>query len=104
MTATPDNPRPADLAVDLSDDSRIKVIGLGGIGCAVLQYLAVFLKSLARPVRLVLIDGDSFEASNSQRMIFPKLGNKADVKAGEIADWLEASDIAVVAVPEYVSR
>jgi hypothetical protein len=103
MTATPDTPRPADLAVDLPEDSRVKVIGLGGIGCAVLQYLAVFLKSLDRPVRLVLIDGDQFEVANSARMVFQKVGNKAGVKAAETAALLGPCDVSVAAVPRYLT-
>ena len=87
----------------LADESRLKVIGLGGVGCIVLQYLAVFLKSLDQPLRLVLIDGDRFEPANSRRMTFPKVGNKAEVKAAEVAGLLEASPVAVAAVPEYVT-
>jgi hypothetical protein len=93
----------SELICDLPDDCRIKVIGLGGIGCIVLQYLTVFLKSLDHPVRLVLIDGDRFEAANTSRMIFPTIGNKAEVKAVETAGWLGASQVSVVAVPHYVS-
>jgi hypothetical protein len=93
----------AELACALPDDSRIKLIGLGGIGCIVLQYLAVFLKSLDRPVRLVLIDGDRFEAANTQRMVFQTLGNKAEVKAAETTAMLGASDVSVVPVAEYVT-
>ena len=93
----------AELVCGLAEGSRVKVIGLGGIGCIVLQYLAVFLKGLARPVRLVLIDGDRFEVANTQRMVFGKVGNKAEVKAAETAAWLGTSDVSVVAVPEYVS-
>jgi hypothetical protein len=96
-----DNTR--ELVCGLADDSRVKVIGLGGIGCVVLQYLTVFLKSLGRPLRLVLIDGDAFEAGNTRRMVFQKLGNKAEVKAAEVAAWLGACDVSVVAVPEYVT-
>jgi hypothetical protein len=103
MTPNPVTPAPAELAVNLADDSRIKVIGLGGIGCVVLQYLTVFLKSLEQPVRLVLIDGDRFEVANSGRMVFQKVGNKAEVKAAETAAWLGASDVAVAAVPRYVT-
>lgn len=92
-----------ELVCGLADDSRFKVIGLGGIGCIVLQYLTVFLKGLDRPARLVLIDGDAFEPANEQRMVFSKVGNKAEVKAVEAAGWLGASDVAVVAVPEFVA-
>jgi hypothetical protein len=95
---------PADeLVCGLAEQSRIKVIGLGGIGCVVLQYLAVFLKGLARPVRLVLVDGDRFEAGNARRMVFQKVGNKAEVKAAETVAWLGASEVTVAAVPHYVS-
>jgi molybdopterin/thiamine biosynthesis adenylyltransferase len=93
----------SELVCNLEDDSRIKVIGLGGIGCIVLQYLTVFLKSLDRPVRLVLIDGDRFEVANTSRMIFQTVGNKAEVKAAEMAAWLGTSDVSVVAVPRYIT-
>src|SRR5207249_42951 len=92
-----------DLVCELPEESRIKVIGLGGIGCIVLQYLTVFLKSLDRPLRLVLIDGDRFEAANSRRMVFQSVGNKAEVKAAEMAAWLGPSELAVIAVPEHVT-
>src|SRR3954453_14629992 len=91
------------LACNLAEDSRIKIVGLGGIGCIVLQYLTVFLKSLDRPLRLVLIDGDRFEPANTGRMMFQKVGNKAEVKAGETAAWLGASEVSVAAVPEYLT-
>jgi hypothetical protein len=93
-----------ELTCQLPEDSRIKILGLGGIGCIVLQYLAVFLKSLARPVRLVLIDGDKFEPKNSQRMMFGTMGNKAEVKAAETVAWLGSSEVAVAAVPQFVSE
>jgi hypothetical protein len=92
-----------DLAPSLPDDCRIKVIGLGGIGCIVLEYLAVFLKGLAEPVRLVLIDGDTFELGNNRRMIFHTVGNKAEVKAAEVLGWLGSSEVSVASVPEYVT-
>ena len=92
-----------ELTPDLPADSRVKVIGLGGIGCIVLEYLAVFLKGLGQPVRLVLIDGDAFKASNTRRMVFHQFGNKAEVKASEVLGWLGTSDVAVASVPEYVT-
>lgn len=92
-----------ELVCQLPADSRVKVIGLGGIGCIVLEYLAVFLKSLERSVRLVLIDGDRFEPKNSRRMLFQTVGNKAEVKAAEILTWLGDSDVAVASVGEYVT-
>ncbi len=101
MAHTATNPAP-ELVCGLPEGSRVKVIGLGGIGCIVVQYLAVFLRGLARPLRLVLIDGDRFEAANASRMVFGKVGNKAEVKAAEVAAWLGSGELAVAAVPEYV--
>ncbi|HEY7312051.1 MAG TPA: ThiF family adenylyltransferase [Gemmataceae bacterium] len=93
----------SELVSNLDEDSRIKVVGLGGIGCIVLQYLTVFLKSLDRPLRLVLIDGDRFEVANNRRMIFQTVGNKAEVKAAEIVAWLGPCELSVVAVPQYLT-
>lgn len=92
-----------DLTCALAAGSRVKVIGLGGIGCALTPHLAVFLKGLARPLRLVLIDGDRFEPANAGRMIFGAAGNKAEVKAAEIVATLGATEVTIAAVPEYVT-
>ncbi len=83
--------------------ARIKIIGLGGVGCLVLQFLTVFLRNLGRPVRLVLVDGDQFEPANLGRMAFSSMGNKAQVKAAETAAFLGTSDVTVAAVPEFVN-
>jgi molybdopterin/thiamine biosynthesis adenylyltransferase len=96
----PDN----DLHCQLPEGSRIKLIGLGGIGCIVLPYLAIFLKSLDRAVRLVLIDGDKFEPGNASRMAFTEAGNKAEIKAAETLAMLGPSGVAVLAVPQYVTQ
>jgi hypothetical protein len=84
--------------------SRLKVIGLGGVGCIVLRFLVIFLRHLDIPLRLVLIDGDDFEPSNMSRMEFQQLGAKADVKAAEIVDMLDFSEVGVFPVSEYVNR
>jgi hypothetical protein len=93
----------APLVCDLAEDSRLKVIGLGGIGCALLPYLALFLRSLDRPLRLVLIDGDRFEVANGRRMLFGDVGNKAEVKAAETAAFLGPCEVAVAAVPQFAT-
>ena len=54
-------------------------------------------------IRFVLIDGDKFEPANLDRQIFGSLGSKADVKAAEIAQLIGPSDVALAAVPEYVT-
>jgi len=80
---------------------EIKVIGIGGIGCALLPYLARYLQAGREPARLTLVDGDAFEARNADRQAFPELGNKAKVKAMELARQFE--DLSVRALPEFVT-
>lgn len=93
-----------ELHCSLPDNARILVIGLGGAGSIALPYLAIFLKSLNRPLRLVLCDGDAFEVSNVTRMHFTQLGNKAELRAEEVLEILNGSDVSVVAIPEYITE
>jgi molybdopterin/thiamine biosynthesis adenylyltransferase len=79
----------------------IKVIGIGGIGCALLPHLARFLQASEDRVRLTLVDGDAFEVRNGDRQAFPELGNKAKVKASELARHFD--DLSVRAVSEFVT-
>ena len=80
---------------------EIKAIGIGGIGCALLPFLCRFLQYSGTAARLTLIDGDSFERANAARQAFPRLGNKAEVKAGELAQ--EFQGLSFRAAPEYVT-
>lgn len=91
------------LHFELRANARVLVVGVGGIGGALLQPLALFLDSLQLPLRLVLVDGDTFEPSNKSRQVFRDLGNKAEVKAGEISELLGPTEVTVVAVPEYLN-
>jgi len=104
MNETTEREADSSLTCGLAPNSRIKLVGLGGVGCIVLTYLAIFLKSLRLPVRLVLIDGDQFEPGNAYRMDFSELGNKAQVKAAETVHMLGESDVTVVAVPEFLGK
>ena len=81
---------------------EIKAIGIGGIGCALLPFLCRFLQFSGEPARLTLIDGDRFERSNAARQAFSRLGNKAEVKALELAQEFEA--LAFRSAPEYVTE
>ncbi|MFA5183757.1 MAG: ThiF family adenylyltransferase [Syntrophales bacterium] len=81
---------------------EIKAIGIGGIGCALLPFLCRFLQFSGEPARLTLIDGDRFERSNAARQAFSRLGNKAEVKARELAQEFEA--LAFRSAPEYVTE
>jgi len=81
-----------------------RIIGLGGIGQVVAIYLSLFLNSLNRTARLLLIDGDSYEHANESRMFCGNLGNKAAVMQADLAGRLSpATAVTLLAVPEYVT-
>jgi hypothetical protein len=55
----------------LPDPVIVKVVGLGGVGSILLPYLALYLRSTGNSVRLVLVDGDTFDpTTNTKRMFF----------------------------------
>jgi molybdopterin/thiamine biosynthesis adenylyltransferase len=81
---------------------EIKAIGIGGIGCALLPFLCRYLQYSSERARLTLMDGDRFERSNAARQAFSRLGNKAEVKALELAREYEG--LSFRAVPEYVTE
>jgi len=68
---------PPPLVPSLPENSSVKLIGLGGVGGRLAADLALLLSSLNVSARLVLIDGDRFEAANAARMMIPEYGNKA---------------------------
>jgi molybdopterin/thiamine biosynthesis adenylyltransferase len=86
----------------LPPGAAVKVIGLGGVGGIVVRYLAVFLASLMRPLRLVLIDGDTFEPANASRMYFARTGNKAAVVRDDLLGHFSDAPLSIIAIPEYV--
>jgi molybdopterin/thiamine biosynthesis adenylyltransferase len=81
---------------------EIKAIGIGGIGCALLPFLCRYLQYSGEPARVTLIDGDRFERGNAARQAFSGLGNKAEVKARELAREYEG--VAFRSQPEYVTE
>jgi molybdopterin/thiamine biosynthesis adenylyltransferase len=80
---------------------EIKAVGIGGIGCALLPFLCRYLQYAGEKVRLTLIDGDRFERANASRQSFSRLGNKAEVKAQELAQEFE--NLSLRAAPEFVT-
>jgi molybdopterin/thiamine biosynthesis adenylyltransferase len=80
---------------------EIKAIGIGGIGCALLPFLCRYLQYSGDKARITLIDGDSFERANAARQAFTRLGNKAEVKARELAQEFE--NLSLRAAPEFVT-
>jgi len=83
----------------------IKLIGVGGIGCALAPFLARYLQTerqvTGEEVRITLVDGDDFENKNATRQSFETLGNKAKVKATELARSFP--DLSFRAIPEFVT-
>jgi hypothetical protein len=102
MSASP-IPRSFSLAPTLLPDASIKIIGLGGVGSIVARYGSLFLASLGSEVRLVLVDGDAFEFSNSTRMLFGAYGNKAAVVREELLPRFSESSLSLVAIEEFVT-
>lgn len=89
---------------------NIKVIGLGGVGSIVAEYLTLWTgaQSAAHPesqFRIVLIDGDHFESDNA-RMFFGALGPKALVKRDDLLDRIgdRFPELSISAVEEYVDE
>jgi molybdopterin/thiamine biosynthesis adenylyltransferase len=80
---------------------EIKLIGIGGIGCDLLPHLARYLQASGERARLTLVDGDAFEVRNGDRQAFSELGNKAKVKALELARQFD--DLSFRALPEFVT-
>jgi adenylyltransferase/sulfurtransferase len=87
----------------LEDVSSVKIVGLGGTGGIVARYGVAYLAAAAHPARVVLIDGDEFEARNAERMLFSRCGNKAAVVRHDLLDFVEDSYVTLTAVEEYVT-
>jgi len=81
---------------------EIKLIGMGGIGAALVPFLArYFQHSRSLKARLTLVDGDAFEPGNRARQEFARFGNKAVVKAEELARAFPA--VSVRALAQFVA-
>lgn len=64
---------------------RMVVVGAGGVGGWLLEGLARMLEYRAPGSMLVIVDGDNFEPKNKERQNFAEMGNKAEVRAKELA-------------------
>ncbi len=92
------------LPIPLERFKRILVIGLGGIGTALLPHLCRYLVYSELPNRripLFLFDGDDFEGRNRERQDFQGSGNKAMVKSSEMRHLFP--ELSIRAVPEYIT-
>ena len=81
----------------------VKLIGLGGVGGPVARYAGLYLAALDEDVRLVLVDGDTFEPTNANRMFFGGDGNKAEVIREDLMRYVGVESLMVEAIGEYVT-
>lgn len=79
---------------------RFVVVGAGGIGSWLIAGLARFLEWKHPGSGLIIVDGDNYEAKNKERQDFTKLGNKAVVKATELAP--QFPNTTIIPVPKWV--
>ena len=67
--------------------TNIKVIGLGGIGSWLVQFIAKYARFTMlqnKKISITCIDGDSYDSLNRPRQNFENLGNKARIKMLEL--------------------
>src|SRR5438094_8204197 len=83
--------------------SRIVLIGCGGIGSQLAGPLVRYLASRPEPPRLVLVDGDAFEAGNLHRQACAG-GDLGTNKAEALARVARSAGLAIAVIPEYVSE
>ncbi|MFQ5654500.1 MAG: ThiF family adenylyltransferase [Planctomycetota bacterium] len=100
-------PQSAPTALDLSliRERRIVIVGIGGIGSFLAPLLVLFLSSL-RGVRVhvSLVDGDTYEERNRERMDVPELGNKAEVLSSRLSARHGRPRLYIRPVDRYVTE
>jgi len=81
----------------------IKIIGLGGVGSVLCEKISRFL-NYSRDIRanITLIDGDSYEVKNYQRQEFTILGNKSEIKGGDLEE--KFPELELDFYPEYINQ
>lgn len=76
---------------------NIVIIGLGGIGSILCEKISRFLnysKDIKASIKLV--DGDSYEPKNLIRQDFSEMGNKSQVKGGDLEDKFPELDLSFI--------
>jgi hypothetical protein len=84
--------------------SRIVVIGLGGIGSILARYLVLFLASLPEEFRVLLADGDDFEPNNHYRMDVPSYQNKAVAMDAELNERFGREGLVIRSKGQYLNQ
>jgi molybdopterin/thiamine biosynthesis adenylyltransferase len=80
---------------------QVKIVGAGGVGTILLNHLGRYLNYKGEECRITIIDDDDFEQKNRIRQMFKIFGNKAKVKATELAEEFE--NVAFRSVSEFVT-
>jgi molybdopterin/thiamine biosynthesis adenylyltransferase len=83
---------------------KIKIIGAGGIGTALVSPLCRYLnfsKKTEENLILTIIDGDVYEDKNRERQLFHRIGNKADVTVEKLKE--EFKEITLKSRGEYIT-
>lgn len=75
------------MAAEQLEPRRMIVVGAGGVGGWLCEGLARMLEFRIPQSALVIVDGDNYEPKNHERQSFQELGNKAQVKARQMAKF-----------------
>ena len=89
--------------VNLVGRGRLVIVGLGGIGSFLARLVTLFAASLGDvAIRVVLIDGDSFEERNAARMEVPDLDNKAALVCSLLSSAFGRPRLSIRPVESYL--
>lgn len=94
-------------AIDRSilEHGRIVIVGLGGIGSFLARLVTLFVSSLSDlRARILLVDGDTYEERNRERMEVPRLENKAAVLCDTLNAAFGRPKLFIRPVEDYVSQ
>ena len=86
---------------------RVVIFGLGGTGSILAPLVARYLLSQKWGGKLILIDGDSYSESNTDRQIFPSKvlnKNKAEVQAMILINHIPAMKDQIEYIDEYIGK
>ncbi|MDR4468964.1 MAG: ThiF family adenylyltransferase [Nitrospira sp.] len=90
-------------AIPMFQPQRYVVIGLGGIGSILADYLSRFLMANGQGTPLCVIDGDQYEEHNRTRMRFESYENKAVAKSRELGHQTRRA-LTILPTPTYVTK
>lgn len=89
----------------MSNQMRIVVVGLGGVGSILTERLCRFINFSNIEATMVLVDGDAYEDKNFERQEFFRIGKKAEIKADELEmkfDNIEFEDYNAYINPDNI--